>query len=175
MSVNACWSRPIAVLDGNERQAVRTFSARKSRLPAHSRGSPKCISRNARMLLISLLKTYCVFAAPLTFPLMGVKFRQTLRVRREFSLLRECTLFPAPPVGWACSSFQCLTQPFVCCTSADSPFWSARSYGRFTRPDSVWQCAPTPSRFRREKRPSTNFLRPRTCGLLSSSLPSPSC
>ena len=27
---------------------------------------------------------------------------------------------PAPPfnAGWACSTFQCLTQPFVCCTSA---------------------------------------------------------
>ena len=29
MSLNACWSRPIAVLDGQERQALRTFAALK--------------------------------------------------------------------------------------------------------------------------------------------------
>ena len=51
-----CLLRPIAVLDGKERQALRTFSARKSRLPAHARDSSTCTTRNARMLLISLLK-----------------------------------------------------------------------------------------------------------------------
>ena len=36
MSLNACWSRPIAVLDGKDRQALRTFAALKSRFLAHS-------------------------------------------------------------------------------------------------------------------------------------------
>ena len=36
MSVKACWSRPIAVLDGKERQALRISTARKTRLLAHT-------------------------------------------------------------------------------------------------------------------------------------------
>ena len=107
MSLNACWSRPIAVLDGNERQALRTFSARKPRLPAHSRASLTSFSRTARMLLTPFVETDCVFAAPLTFPFMGVKFRHTLRVSREISLtmpdnqqqLGECMLFPRTTCG----------------------------------------------------------------------------
>ena len=80
-------------------------------------------SSNAAYLLV---ETDCGFPTPLTFPLMGVQFRHTLRVSREIALtvpdnqrqLGECILFPAPPLGWACSSFQCLTQPLVYCTSA---------------------------------------------------------
>ena len=67
-----------------------------------------------------------VFALPLAFPFLSVQFRNTLRVCREISLpvsddqreLRECVLFPTPPVGWTCTTLQCLAQPFVRCTSA---------------------------------------------------------
>ena len=56
MSVKTCWSRPIAVLDGKERQALRTSSARKPRLLAHTRASATCFSRKARIMFISLTK-----------------------------------------------------------------------------------------------------------------------
>ena len=36
MSLNACWSSPIAALDGKERQALRTLAAVKSKFLAHS-------------------------------------------------------------------------------------------------------------------------------------------
>ena len=86
MSVKTCWSRPIAVSDGKERQALRISSARKPRLPAHARASATCFSRKARRLLIFFDETDGVFASPLTFPLVSVQFRHTLRVCREVSL-----------------------------------------------------------------------------------------
>ena len=75
MSLNACWSRPIAVLDGKKREALRTFSDRKSRFTSffdmlHTQ------STDAAHLLV---ETDSVFAAPLTFPFVGETFRHTLR------------------------------------------------------------------------------------------------
>ena len=50
-----CWLRPIAVLDGKERHALRVLSALKSSPYAHSPASLTCVSRNARMLCNSCL------------------------------------------------------------------------------------------------------------------------
>ena len=114
MSLNACWSRPIAVLDGKERQALRIRVALKSRFLAHSWASATCLIRRSRILLVSLSKPILVLIAPLTFPFFGIVLGHTLRVGREVALvvtddqrqIRECIFFPTPSVGWACASFQ---------------------------------------------------------------------
>ena len=88
MSLNACWSMADRRLGREERQALRTFSARKSRLPApihellRHAFHEQCT--NASHLLV---ETDCVFTAPRTFPFLGVMFRHTLRVNREMSLI----------------------------------------------------------------------------------------
>ena len=125
MSVKACWSRPIAVLNGKERQVLRISTARKPRLLAHTSFCDVFFTQ-CTYAVYFFAETDGVFVLPLTFPFLSVQFRNTLRVCREISLpvsndqreLRECVLFPTPPVGWACPSFQCLAQPLVRCTSA---------------------------------------------------------
>ena len=125
MSLNACWSRPIAVLGGKERHALHIYflkkiSAREARLFAHAPASSTCASRSARML--SLLNPIVPSPLHSRFPFQGVILRHTLQVRREIPLtvpdnqrqLGECFLF----VGRTCSFFQSLAQPFVRCTSA---------------------------------------------------------
>ena len=85
MSLNACWSRPIAVLDPKERQAFRTFSTvNPDCQPIH--GLLQMFFTQCTNAVYLLVETDCVFATPLTFPCMGVTFRHTLRVSREISL-----------------------------------------------------------------------------------------
>ena len=141
------------------------------------------ISRSARMLLISLLiETGCVFAAPLTFPFLSAMFCHTLRVSRELSLtvpdhqrqLGKCILFPAPPVGWACSSFQCLTQPFVYCSSAALKPFLERSF-RQSSHSFRQRLAVNANTYHYRKNHRRAFLRPQTRAPLRTRFPSPSC
>ena len=136
---------------------------------------------NAACLFVG---TSGVFAAPPTFPFIGVKFRHTLRVSRGFSLavpdnqrwLGQCTLFPAPLVCWACSSFQCLDQPccvlHVCCIHA---FFGAHVQTVVSLVPTAFGSERQLLHVSEEREPPTSFLRPRTCASLSSSLPSLSC
>ena len=77
MSLNACWSRPIPVLHGKERQTLRTFLCPQIKV------SSPVTNLDAAYLLV---EANCVFAAPLAFPLLAVMIRHTLRVSRDISL-----------------------------------------------------------------------------------------
>ena len=140
MSVKTCWSRPIVVVDGKERQALRISSARKPWLLAHTRASATCFSHKTRFLFMSL-------TIPMSSSSLSVQFRYTLRVCREVSL----TVFdderdsvsassfphhlwagPAPPFN-AWHSHLCVAHLLH-----SSPFWSARSDNGVTRSDGIW-------------------------------------
>ena len=90
------------------------------------------------------VKTTFVHIAPLTFPFLGIVLSHTLRVGREMTLvvtndqrqIRECILFPTPPVGRGPFSAW-LNHLCVARLLYSIPFWSARSANRLTRSDSV--------------------------------------
>ena len=120
VETNRCFGRE------RETSLLRVSTDRKPRLLAHSRASATCFPRNARIPSISLLKPTASSFHHSRFHSWAYSSATHCGVCREISLpvsndqreLRECVLFPTPPVSWTCSFFQCLAQPFVRCTSA---------------------------------------------------------
>ena len=101
MSWKECWSRPIDVLDGKERHALRKISALKSSPCAQLPDSPTCASRNARMLRNSCSNVQVSSQPPFALPFLSVVLCHTLRVCLENTLtvpgdqlpIGECVFF----------------------------------------------------------------------------------
>ena len=123
LSLNVCWSRPIAVLSAKERHALRVFSALKSRPFAHSLASSTRALAHGCFVPPCQTRSYLQSATHVF--IAGRNVRHTLRISRDNSLtvpdhqqyVGECIFFSAPPVVNACSSFQCVAQPCVQCLS----------------------------------------------------------
>ena len=160
MSWKECWSRPIDVLDGKERHALRKNSALKSSPCAQLPDSPTCASRNARMLRNSCSNAQVSSQPPFALPFLSVVLCHTLRVCLENTLtvpgdqlpIGECVFFlhTISEQDLHLLSVHGSAHLGSACLLRSRRFWRACTDIRRALSDSDLPI-PQPSRFRRDK------------------------